>query len=351
MSDMDPSKRPEEQPDEPAATPPPDVTTPFAAPEPFADGPQPLPDFEVVSEAPRSKRRSRGKATFDFGGVFSNCFKVYGRMFISIIVLSVIFIAPGSLLGAKLQLDMQQNVDALDTAEGDEFDDEAFDDWFGEMIASTSGLIGLGIVQRIMSMVLSGAIAFLVLRHQQGRPVGIAEAVSRGLSRFFAIAGAMILVTLFAILFAEPTIVLVVLELEILAVVVGIVSAVFFFLWYLSVYCVAPACAVERLGPMESIKRSRQLCVGYRGYVFLLLFVIGMIGGGASMVVQMPFFMSNMESLAQGGTASLGSVLAASASEIFFLAPLGAIAIALVYIELRRIKEGIDPEGIANVFE
>ena len=347
MSDLPPPERPEDPP-RPASDgpPPPDPDAGYTPPPPLGSQPAALSEFDVVSEAPR-RRPARSRATFDFGGVFSNVFKVYGRMWLSIILLAVIFIAPGSLLGAKLQMDMQGITEEATSAE----------DWDAEtttssLLTSMGSIMGLAVFQNIMGMVLAGSITFLVLRHQQGRPIGVGEAVRRGISRFFPIAGTMLLVSAIGMAFLVPIFIFAALESVAGVILTFLVIIVPLILFWLSVIVVAPACAVEELGPVASIKRSRDLSKGFRGYLFGLMFVVGLIGGVAVMVVSMPFMMAQAESLAAGGpTSSASALLVQSAAEILFVSPLSSIVIALAYLELRRVKEGIDPGAIVSVFD
>jgi len=178
----------------------------------------------------------------------------------------------------------------------------------------------------------------------------VGEALARGLSRFFPIVGTMLLNLLVGVGMFLPAI--------FLGAAADSVGLAFLFMalafvpasmYYYSVFVCAPACAVEQLGPIASIKRSRGLCKGYRWYMFALHLVMILIGMAIAMVVQIPFLAT--QAGAAFGSYNMGSQLAATVAEIFVGTPLFALLLAMTYVELRSVKEGVDPEGIVGVFD
>jgi hypothetical protein len=309
------------------------------------------PAFQVLTAAPR-RRQSRVQRTFDFGGVFSNVFKVYGRMWLSVVILSAIFIAPGSLLSVKIQSDLFGLTDRWGTeaVEAEDVEAEDYDPYAAGRSANRSLAFfsGLQIFQMVMNMVLAGTISFVVVRHQQGRPVGVGEAVARGVKRFFPIAGTLLWVSLLLAAMIVPGVVLIALDATGLGVLLLFLAAIPMIMYWLSVFVAAPCCAVEKLSPVASVARSRALCIGYRGQLFGLLFVLGLVTGGINLVTQIPFLAAGASPGAGGH--SLGGLLATSVVEVLVVSPLAAILYALAYVELRRVKEGVDPDGIVDVF-
>ena len=358
MSENEPPEGPGELPDEaewtdslesvPPATPtPPPLRSPLTGAPPGAPRPPPPPPPPPPPQGRRTGRRAAPRRTrratrrsFDFGGVLGSLFKVYGRMWLSIALLSAILIAPGSLALLKVKSDM------LEASQRDRHAEQTVDD----VIQPAVMMMGVGAFQVFMQMVLAGAITYLVVRHQQGRPVGVGEALARGLSRFFPIVGTMLLNLLVIGGMFLPAIFLGAVAdsvgLAVLFIFLAIVPASMY--WY-SVFVCAPACAVEQLGPVASIKRSRMLCKGFRWYLLLLHLVMFLIGIAIAMVVQIPFLASQA---ASGYFAySMGHQLATTVTEILVGTPLGALLLAMSYVELRSVKEGVDPEGIVGVFD
>lgn len=105
-----------------------------------------------------------------------------------------------------------------------------------------------------MGLLTQGAFAHAVSAVMKGERPSFGEAVGRGTARIFALWGAAILsgigVAFGMLLFIIPGLILLC-------------------MWAVAV----PACVVEELGPVESLKRSAQLTRGYRFSIFALALV------------------------------------------------------------------------------
>ena len=280
---------------------------------------------------PRPTRAVR--RAFDFGGVLGGTFKVYGRMLVSVLTLSVILLGPLAAAQMIALSDVFTDIYSPDTSRIDEAALGKMMMWFA----------GLALLQGILQMVLAGAISFLVVRHQQGHPVGVGEALRRGFARLLPITGTVVLLGLIVAGMFLPAVILgVATRSPVVAGLLVLAALVPMFLFLFSTYAAVPACAVEGLGPVASLRRSRQLCIGFRGQIFGLMFVMGIINYAIGMVAQAPFAVSQDFKLTFYAQSVLGVVATA---------PLSAILIALIYIELRAVKEGVDPAGIVSVFD
>ncbi len=119
----------------------------------------------------------------------------------------------------------------------------------------------------------------------------------------------------------------------ILLLVPGIIAA-------LVLYVAVPCTVVERAGVIGSLRRSRELTRGYRGQLFGLALVLGII----EVLLAVPLMV-----VYSGDPMSLVSVSLQWVIGVFNTA-LNATAMALVYFRLRVVKERFDVEGIAAVF-
>ena len=165
-------------------------------------------------------------------------------------------------------------------------------------------------------------ILYGAFQHMRGRSFNLGEAIAGGLARFFPLLGVMLLGTL-AIMLGL-----------ILLLIPGLILMV---MWYVAV----PVCVVEKAGPVQSLSRSQELTKGFRWKLFglyILAVVIGMVGGailpvlGAAVAGTIGAFV--LQTVWQGVAQAFGSVL-----------------IVVAYHDLRAVKEGVDIERIASVFD
>jgi uncharacterized membrane protein len=101
-----------------------------------------------------------------------------------------------------------------------------------------------------------------------------------------------------------------------------------------------PVCVVERLGPWSSLKRSAELTKGHGWKVFGLLALIYAVGYFVSIVIGL--------AIAPFGNVVL-TVLDLISNALW--SAYYAIAVVVVYHDLRVTKEGIDIEQITAVFD
>ena len=127
---------------------------------------------------------------------------------------------------------------------------------------------------------------------------------------------------------------------------IGVLGAIVLSWWAFSVWAAAlPALVIEKVGVFAAFGRSAVLTRGNRWRVLRLLFFYSVIGG----LLQIP----GRIILAVVGAGMIGSAV----SLITFLALalvytlVGVTGVAVIYFELRRIREGIAPEALAAVFD
>ncbi len=157
------------------------------------------------------------------------------------------------------------------------------------------------------AMIVCGAIESL-----EGRPVRAGESIVRGLRRALPVSAVSLLAMLITVLGL------------ILLVVPGVIAAVI-----LSV--AVPACVVERLGPIESLRRSDDLTGGFRWRIFAALVAFSVATWAVNGVVGAvdPLLPGWLRFGVEGAWTAIG---------------VGASAVlsAVIYHDLRRAK---DPAG------
>ena len=110
----------------------------------------------------------------------------------------------------------------------------------------------------------------------------------------------------------------------------------------LTMFLVAiPVCVVEALGPLQSIGRSGALTKGHRWKIFAIYIVPLLVIGIGSFILQAI------------GAAIAGITGAAVASFLFVAVttPYQALVAIVAYHDLRAVKEGLDIEQFAAVFD
>jgi len=174
----------------------------------------------------------------------------------------------------------------------------------------------------VLSAVCEAMIVYATFQALRGRPVRPGESIARGLQRF----GPVVLTSILSTVIVTLGFVLLIIP--------GLIASV--------VLCVAlPACVVERLGPIESVERSSFLSRGYRWPIFGAFFAIGIVSSIAGAVIS-------------ALTAGAGPVWLSPAISLVFNTLVNAyqtVLVAIIYHDLRVVKDGIDLEQIASVFD
>jgi hypothetical protein len=195
----------------------------------------------------------------------------------------------------------------------------------------------------IIVFMFQGAVTYAVFElFMRGRASvweGFKRSIPRALSVFI---GAFIAMLTFTVVCVVIPIILGY-SLRWLGAVVGIIiaavgSVVLFNMWYIF----APACVVERLGPVASLSRSSDLTKGYRGKIsgILMLFVIVAI-----LINAIAEFIG--DKVFGGGTVATILVFVVRQLPMTYA---GLIA-PVIYYSLRVVKEGLAPENLADIFD
>jgi len=185
------------------------------------------------------------------------------------------------------------------------------------------GLIFLGVfLMLVLSLVSQAVVLYGAFQDMRGRPVNLGESLKVGLRRFFPILGLAIVLGL-ALMLATFLLV--------------IPGLILFTIWFVAL----PACVVEQLGPFGSMGRSSQLTKGNRWKVFGLIIVLFLISGIVGGMVNVVLGLLRSPILLMIGSLVWNGIWGA----------LYAIAVVVTYHDLRVVKEGVDIDQIAAVFD
>lgn len=251
-------------------------------------------------------------ATLDIGRVIRETFSVLGRNFATFALLAVIMtgLPTAVLYGAQGAFATTGDITAF-------FGPRLLWTVLGALVAGVSGLI-------LQAAIIHGTVSDL-----NERPVMVGDGLATGLRAFLPLFGIAICMSLAVSLGIM------------LLIVPGVLMAL--------AWCVAvPSYVVEQRGVFASFERSAELTRGSRGAIFGLFvlyivaalvveIVLGVVGG-----------ITNFVSI--GGFSPLTRLVVMPLIQVIN-ALIGASGIAVLYVELRRIKDGVGPRGLAAIFD
>ena len=218
-------------------------------------------------------------------------------------------------------------------------------------LTQNSTVIGqmVPLLSLILGLAIQGAVAYGVYEALRGGAAHFGKSLSRGMARVFPI----FLATLSCFAFTIVIIVVINFPFLILMDYLGpLVSPVMGFLTLLATFallskwCVfIPACVIERLGPIESPNRSSILTKGCRLKI-AGLYLLYWLCFAISFRVIFGFGIIAEEAGIRAETISVLQGLA-SAVQLAFV----QVMTAVIYYELRDVKEGVSVNSLANVFD
>jgi len=179
-----------------------------------------------------------------------------------------------------------------------------------------------GLVSVVLSALAEAMIIFAAFQTLRGRRAGIGESIGRGLRRLGAVVLASIVVSILIVLGA------------ILLLVPGLIVLTIFFV-------TIPACVVEQLGATTAMARSSELTRNHRWRVF----------GAAAVVFIIFFIVDSIVSAVLRHPATLWSYVLVAFCVNSVYSAYNAVLAAIVYHDLRVIKDGIDIDQLAAVFD
>jgi hypothetical protein len=177
-----------------------------------------------------------------------------------------------------------------------------------------------------IDLVVTAAVLYGVIQQLRGEHAGIGQSIGVGIKRLLPVIGVGLLSALAVV------------GGFILLIVPGVILLCMF-------YVAVPAAVAERPGVMGALKRSRELTSGYKGSIFGILLILGVLGFVVNKLVQSVFLGDDatMSDLKTFVWITLGIEIAMSA--------LQSTVNAVVYHDLRVAKDGVATEDLARVFE
>jgi hypothetical protein len=173
----------------------------------------------------------------------------------------------------------------------------------------------------ILYLAMQGSITYGAFSTLRGRGFTVGEALSRGLARLGPMLGVAFMsgvaVALGFAAFIIPGLIL-----------------------CCMLYVVIPVCVVEGRGVFDSMGRSGELTKGYRWQLLGLFLIVAIASSLAS---------EGLVAAIKAVAGPIAGELADIVVQIYTIA-FGSVLAALVYYRLRTIKEGVDIDHIADVF-
>ena len=214
------------------------------------------------------------------------------------------------------------------------------------------------VLSLVLNAALTGMLSAVIGRGVLGRQTSLGEAWRTG--RIGAVAGATVLLFLLGVAVVVPLVVAVVvlalLHLTPVAVALGVLGGiacfVFEILLVIRLSLTLPAVVLERISPVEAIKRSWRLTDGSFWRLLGILLLTAVIVGIAGDVLAIPFSLvaaavghgsaglfSAATTMSAAGLiiGAIGSILAATVTR-----PISAGVSVLLYVDLRMRREGLD---------
>ena len=250
---------------------------------------------------------------FTVGRAFSRGVHTWIRHFAAFVLLALIVYAPLWIWGGLV-------------AQG-----EITTTWLQRTELFTAASIPLSLT---LNAILAGVVAPAVVQHLEGRPIAFTECIRAGFTRIGAVLGATLL---FAVWTA--------------------VAGFFLFIPGVIVYCVyiiaSPVAAIESTSVAGALTRSLVLTRGRRWRVFGLLLLVG--GGGRFVTAVIVTLLKPEPGVPIGDLASVANQLRVAhyveLAAMPLVASLYAVSIAVMYVQLRANKDGLQVSEYTRTFE
>lgn len=264
-----------------------------------------------------------GGGKLDIGQVIGGTFQVVGRNIVTFAILGLLLSGLPTALIAFAQVQWLANSGVMD----------------GSIIFTPAYFSNLGfgvLAALITTAILQGALIYATVQDMNGQKPSVAAALTTGFRNFLPL---IIVSFLFAIGIGLGFVLLIV---------PGIMLG--------CAWCVAvPALVADRTGIFGAFGRSAELTRGNRWRIFglfvllwIILIIVSMVFGSISsaVVFSTPGALQNPIAAATNPVAIIVQVIQQTISAV-----LGAALSAVLYVELRRIRDGAGPQWLAEIFD
>lgn len=279
--------------------------------------------ISIVAEEPFREREMSTEVIepgkLDIARVIQGTFAVLGRNFVTFFALTLLLSGlPVAAIGYV------QATQIGSVAGGGSFN-------FSPAYLTSMGIGGLASV--ITACILQGALVFATVQDMNGQRPNIGECLATGLRSFLPLLG-------LSILFG-------------IAIVFGFVFFLVPGFMMLCAWCVAvPALVADHSGVMGAFTRSSNLTRGNRWRIFGLLVVVWVIAVVISAVIgavvgALSFGSTGLDPIAMmtSPVRIVGNALVSTLSGM-----VSSTGVAVLYVELRRVREGAGPQWLAEIF-
>lgn len=184
----------------------------------------------------------------------------------------------------------------------------------------------------VMGFLAQGVTVFGVFQHLTNRPVVFSESLSIALGRFFP----LLLVSL----------------------AVGFLTTIGYFMLIIPGIIIAmmlwvavPVVIVEQGGVGHALQRSKDLTTGYRGRIFAVVVIMGLISGAANLIQTGILTALSIDGNSTNPVSLLLIQLPVNTICTGLVSALGSVVVTVGYYTLRHEVEGVATEDLASVFE
>lgn len=191
------------------------------------------------------------------------------------------------------------------------------------------GVLGIGVLVSIVtSTVLQGALVYGTVRDLNGSKATFAESLAVGLRNFLPL-------ILLSILMA-------------LALIVGFLLLIVPAVMMMAAWVVAvPARVSEQTGVIEAFGRSAELTRGHRWRIFALMLLFLVL----TWIVGVLLSPLSVAAMTVGPHGMILSQMITNTVSSLINALIGATGASVIYVELKRLKEGLAPDALAALFD
>ena len=245
---------------------------------------------------------------FSVGAVLGTGFKIWFKNLPAFLLITIVVYVPMIIWGVSIaQGDL--NLEKI----------EAFDKYSG-------------IIVMLLNIFTAAAITYGVVMELQGQHAGIGACFATGLARFFPVLGVAILSGL-AIGAGF-----------LLLIIPGIIV-------YCMLYVSTPAAVLERPGITGALSRSRELTQGHKLEIFGLLFLIGLINVGISLLAQELIVKADSVDSFDNIQSIIRRYIYVQLVLNVIISSLGGVMQAVAYYYLRNEKEGTSASELGRIFD
>ena len=194
--------------------------------------------------------------------------------------------------------------------------------------------IAIYIIYLFVIVFMYGALIQMGVNALNNRAVKLGEALKTGAGLFFPL-----LVIFFLYLFCVM-----------IGLLLLIIPGIFLALgWALSMHVKV----IEGGSMTGALSRSWTLSKGYKRWIFLMMIIFAVLGGVIGLIFQLPvlFFGNSQTAIFEGGSMAfwvanaIGTGLAQMVS-----AAVSYVGLTATYLEIRRVKEGVESDKLADIF-